>query len=308
MTAKNFVNSRAWRIALVAAAAVLSACDAANEAIDEINDIGNDAEVFYYVSLGTSLSVGVQPNGSGVLLPTDDGYPDQLHRSIRPAFEAIGNRELRHVSLGCPGEDLDSMVNGGSCIYLAGSQLDAAVDFLQDNGSNVLLVTIDMGANDFRNEGCVRDTVDLDCANSVSAQVATDLAAVLAALNNAADPATSIVGMNYYNPFLAAWLDDLAGQTLAVQSSEAVAVLNNFLDTTFATAGMPVADVAAAFESDDFATMVASPLPPPNDMLPVSVNNICELTYMCDATRGPDIHANDAGYGLIADTIAAVIP
>ena len=308
MTAKNFANSRVWRIALIAAAVAMSGCDAANEAIDEINDIGNDAEVFYYVSLGTSLSVGVQPNGSGVLLPTDDGYPDQLHRSIRPAFEAIGNRELRHVSLGCPGEDLDSMVNGGSCLYLAGSQLDAAVDFLQDNGSNVLLVTIDMGANDFRNEGCVGDTVDLDCVNTVSAQVATDLAAVLSALDNAADPATSIVGMNYYNPFLATWLDDLAGQTLAVQSSEAVAVFNNILGTTFGTAGMPVADVAAAFESDDFATMVATTLPPPNDMLPVSVNNICEFTYMCDTTRGPDIHANDAGYSLIADTIAAIIP
>ena len=73
MKAKNFANSKVWRTALIAAAVAISGCDAANEAIDEINDIGNDAEVFYYVSLGTSLSVGVQPNGSGVLLPTDDG-------------------------------------------------------------------------------------------------------------------------------------------------------------------------------------------------------------------------------------------
>ena len=69
-----------------------------------------------------------------------------------------------------------------------------------------------------------------------------------------------------------------------------------------------MADVALAFESDDFVTMVPSSQPPPNDTLPVNVNNICELTYMCDLTRGPDIHANDAGYTLIADTIEATLP
>ncbi len=50
---------------LTAAILLLAGCDAANEAIDAINDIGNDADVFYYVSLGTSLSVGVQPNSGG---------------------------------------------------------------------------------------------------------------------------------------------------------------------------------------------------------------------------------------------------
>ena len=72
---------------------------------------------------------------------------------------------------------------------------------------------------------------------------------------------------------------------------------------------MPLADVAAAFESDDFVTIVQSSQPPPNDLLPVNVANICELTYMCDpAPVGPDIHANDAGYSLIADTIEAMLP
>ena len=69
----------------------LAACDAVNEAIDEIDDIGNDAEVFYYLSLGDSLAVGVQPNGVGAALPTDDGYTDQLFDLIRPAFEPESN-------------------------------------------------------------------------------------------------------------------------------------------------------------------------------------------------------------------------
>jgi len=128
-------------------------------------------------------------------------------------------------------------------------------------------------------------------------------------LRNAAGPDTTIVGMNYYNPYLASWLEDLAGQTLAVESAEAVAVATDFLGTTYATEGMPLADVAFAFESDNFVTTVSSSLPSPNDVLPVNVANICELTYMCDpGPVGPDIHANSAGYSRIADAFAAVLP
>lgn len=295
---------------MVAGVMTLTACDAVNEAVDKVADIGSDADVFYLVSLGDSLSVGVQPNSSGILLPTDEGYPDQLFDMIRSEFEAgAPNRELRLIKLGCPGEAIDDMLNGGSCVYVAGSQLDAAVEFLDDNKDKVYLLTLDIGANDFRNADCISDAVDLDCVNAVSAQIATDLAALLSALDGAADPATTIIGMNYYNPYLASWLDDAAGQTLAMDSAQAGVVFNDILTTTYGTAGVAMADVYAAFESDDFTTMVSSSLPPPNDMLPVSVANICIFTYMCDPDPvGPDIHATVAGYSLIADTMAQQLP
>ena len=311
MREESYTPCNAWRIALIAATLAVGACDAINEAVDAIDDIGNDADVHYYLSLGTSLSVGVQPDSNGTLLPTKNGYADQLFDSIRPAFEATAAQptELRLVKLGCPGETLDDMTNGGSCLYVAGSQLDAAVDFLTDNAGKVHLVTIDMGANDFRNAGCIGATVDIDCANAASAQIATDLAAVLTTLRNAAGPDTTIVGMNYYNPYLSSWLVDVAGQALAVESAQVVAVVMDVLGMTYATAGVPVADVAAAFESDDFATIVPSTQPPPNDLLPVSVANICELTYMCDvAPVGPDVHARSVGYSRIADAFVAVLP
>ena len=310
MNVDQHLTRRAWRMVFVAAMLSLAACDAVNEAVDEIEDIGNDADVFYYVSLGTSLSVGVQPDSNGITLPTNDGYADQLFDRIRPAFEAAGTepRELRLIKLGCPGETLGDMIGGGNCLYLAGSQLEAAVDFISDSPAKIHLVTIDMGANDFRDAGCVADTIDADCVNDVSMQIATDLATVLTDLNDAAGPNTTIIGMNYYNPFLSSWLDDVAGQTLAMESALAVASVMDVLDTTYGTAGIAVADVAAAFKSDEFAILVPSALPPPNDMLPQSVSNICDFTYMCDAApRGPDIHANDAGYSLIADTIEAVL-
>jgi len=310
MKALGLLRRCTRQIGVAAAFLSVAGCDAASDAVDAINNIGNDADVYYYVSVGTSLSVGVQPNSSGTLLLTNDGYPDQLFDLVRSEFEAGGqNRELRLAKLGCPGETLDDMVNGGSCPYLAGSQLDAAIDFLGDNGAKVLLLTIDMGANDFRNAGCITDAVNLDCVNAVSSQIATDLATVLANLANAADPATTIIGMNYYNPYLSSWLEGSDGQTLATESAQAGVVMNDSLSTTYATAGIPMADVYAAFESDDFSTMVSSSLPPPNDTLPVSVANICTFTYMCDASPvGPDIHANVAGYSLIAETMVNVLP
>lgn len=310
MTTKSYTSYGVRRLALIAATLTVCACDAVNEAVDDLDDSGN-AEVHYYVSLGTSLAVGVQPDGSGNPIPTGDGYADELFDSIKPAFDngAAEARDLRHIKLGCPGETLDQMINGGSCPYAAGSQLDAAVDFLTDNVGNVHLVTIDIGGNDFRNADCIDTAVDSVCVNTVSAQIATDLNTVLTALNNGAGPGTTVIGMNYYNPYLSSWLQDAAGQTLAMESALAVAVVNDILGTTYTTAGALVADVATAFESDDFTTIVPSSQPPPNDLLPVSVNNICELTYNCDpAPVGPDVHANSAGYTLIADTFAAILP
>ncbi len=303
MREKSYTPYSAWRIALIAATLTVGACDAVNEAVDAIDDIGNDADVHYYLSLGTSLSVGVQPDAIGILLPTNDGYADQLFDRIRPAFEAAAAlpTELRLTKLGCPGETLNDMTNGGNCPYLAGSQLDAAVDFLTDNAGKVHLVTIDMGANDFRDEGCIGATVDTACVNAVSAKISTDLAVVLTTLRDAAGPDTTIVGMNYYNPYLASWLEGLAGETLAMQSALAIAVVMDDLGMTYATAGMPVADVYAAFESDDFTIVPSSPLP-------VAVANICDLTYMCDFAVGPDIHANFDGYSRIADAFVAVLP
>jgi len=307
MKAKSHTPFSAWRVAIIAATLPLGACDAVNELVNSTND----SNTHYYLSLGTSLSVGVQPTSGGTPLPTNDGYADQLFDLIRPGFEAAGagDRDLDLTKLGCPGETLDDMINGGNCLYIAGSQLDAAVDFLNDNSGNVHLVTVDMGANDFRDAGCIGDTVDIDCITTVSNQIATDLAVVLAALRNAAGPNVTIVGMNYYNPYLSSWLVDAAGQTLAMDSAQAAVILNDLLFTTYDTAGMPMADVYGAFESNNFTDMVASTLPAPNDQLPLNVSNLCDLTYNCDpAPVGPDIHANFAGYSLIADTLAAELP
>jgi len=72
----------------------------------------------YYVSLGDSLSQGVQPNAAGTSVPTPQGYPNQLYAALRRTHPG-----LRLVKFGCGGETTTTMINGGICSYPAGSQL-----------------------------------------------------------------------------------------------------------------------------------------------------------------------------------------
>ena len=102
----------------------------------------------YYLALGDSLAQGVQPNAAGVSVATPDGYADQVYAALHPSRPG-----LRLVKLGCPGETSTSMINGGICRYRGGSQLATAVAFLQAHRGRVLLVTLDIGANDPENCG-----------------------------------------------------------------------------------------------------------------------------------------------------------
>src|SRR5712664_1410476 len=76
----------------------------------------------YYLSLGDSLSQGVQPDPSGTSVRTRDGYADQLYPALHRQHPG-----LRLVKLGCPGETTATMIKGGICSYPGGSQLAAAV-------------------------------------------------------------------------------------------------------------------------------------------------------------------------------------
>jgi hypothetical protein len=106
------------------------------------------------------------------------------------------------------------MMAGGKCSYSKGSQLAEAVNFLHAHKDKVELVTIDMGVNDIIAAGCiVGTTVDFPCIFGALDQIAVNLPVILSALREAADPETQIVGMNYYNTFLAFWLIGINGQS-----------------------------------------------------------------------------------------------
>ena len=64
--------------------------------------------------------------------------------------------------------------------------------------------------------------------------------------------------------------------------------------------GARVADVFTAFHSEDFAGRVTLPR---IGKVPRNVAAICTWTWECaPSPRGPNIHANPAGYGVIART------
>jgi len=244
----------------------------------------SDSAATYYLSLGDSLAAGTQPGREF----TNEGYADQLFAALRTRMPT-----LRLVKLGCPGETTASMITPdlpyegrnahNACQYPHGSQLAEAVNFLHAHQRSTALVTIDIGPNDLFRGGGVP-------------AIQANLPKILAALREAAGPAVPIVGMNFYDPRLAqSWFVAYPGDlgALGVEIANAVG-FNNFIESLFAAAGDPVADVEAAFRTTD-TTLVGT--------TPRDVVLVCLWTWIC----GPEqnIHANATGYGVIAGAFLA---
>jgi lysophospholipase L1-like esterase len=255
---------------------------------------GADTPTHYYLSLGDSLAEGFQPDG--VL---DQGYAEQLHTLL-----AADDPKLKLTKLGCGGESTRSMRFGSqdptlvsSCgtqrfyqhRYPKGTQLAQAIHFLTKHRGKVDLITIDIGANDLSrldDQGnevvCLFEPQGCDAQHQ---QIATNLAAILAQLHAAA-PGVPVIGMTYYNFFAPIWYSD---PELGQLISDRIDKLNKVLDTGYADAASPVADVAGAFENGAF---------------PDSADNTCAWTWFC--TVG-DPHPNTDGYGVVADEYLAAI-
>jgi lysophospholipase L1-like esterase len=200
------------------------------------------------------------------------------------------------------------MMHGGICRYPGGSQLAAAVAFVRAHQGHLLLITIDIGAND--PEHCAGQP-GLAALASCIGQVpgaAANLTEILTRLRAAAGPGVRIVGMSYYLPELAEWRDGPLGQVIAWASERLAVDYNGMLDRAYAKAGVAVANVLGAFDTTDFG----SPLMVPGfGYLPRNVARICEWTWECaPGPRGPNQHANPAGYRVIADAVikAADLP
>ena len=278
----------------VAATAILTACSgsAAAPGNAPANTLATAPEPSYYLALGDSLSVGVQPDASGTSVRTSDGYPDQVYAELHR-----GRPSLRLVKLGCPGETTSTMINGGICRYQGGSQLAAAVAFLHAHRGPVLLVTIDIGANDPEQCGAQVGLTQLaKCAVTDVPAAVTHLNTIMTRLKAAAGPGVRMVGMTYYLPALAEWRSGLPGHLVAWTAEKLAAAYNTMLGRVYAQAGVQVANVFGAFETADFAR-------PAGTNVPRNVTRLCQWTWQCAAPpRGPNQHANQAGYQVIART------
>ncbi|TMG54473.1 MAG: SGNH/GDSL hydrolase family protein [Chloroflexi bacterium] len=105
---------------------------------------------------------------------------------------------------------------------------------------------------------------------------------------------TTIIGMNYYDPLVVTWFSDPTSLPVEVARAD---VFNDLLEGIYAAAGDPVADVETAFAALDTT---------PVNGIPLDVARICAWTWMCaPAPVGPNIHANAAGYAVMAAAFEA---
>jgi lysophospholipase L1-like esterase len=250
-----------------------------------------DAAPHYYLALGDSLSRGYMP-GAG---DTDQGYADDLYATLHAK-----DPSLQLVKLGCSGETTSTMISGGKCTdrYPVGtSQLAVAEQFLAANTGSVSYLTIDIGANDVA--GCASGgSIDPICVTQGIATITANLKTILDGLTAADGKLPKSAGMNYYDPFLQSWLTGAQGQVVAIASVGLLEAVNTVEATLYSLSNFKIADVATKFRSTEFLTMRATPGYGP---LPTNVSYICQYTSMCSLQN---IHANVAGYQLIADEFA----
>jgi lysophospholipase L1-like esterase len=283
--------SRSLRIAAIAAvAAVVSVT------IPACSSPASSGPASYYLALGDSLSQGVQPNAEGTSVETAQGYADLVYAALRR-----GHPTLKLIQLGCPGETTSTMQHGGICHYRGGSQLAAAVAFLRAHRGHMLLVTIDIGANDPESCGSQSSLgATVACIGAIPS-AATKLTAILTALRAAAGSGVRVVGMSYYLPALAEWRHGMLGRVTAYASERLAASYNTMLGNAYAKADIAVANVFDAFDTTDFGDQQNVP---GVGTVPRNVALICKWTWECAAPpRGPNQHANPAGYQIMAAAI-----
>jgi lysophospholipase L1-like esterase len=283
------------RIALAAAAvAVAVAVTACSGPAAPVGLHAADPPATYYLALGDSLSQGVQPDAAGTSVATGRGYADQLYAMLRPSQPT-----LQLVKLGCTGETTATMIHGGICHYPGGSQLAAAVAFLTAHRGHVRLITIDIGANDPEDCGSWTSLPTImHCVGTNFPDAVTNLDTILARVRAAAGPDVRIVGMSYYLPSLAEWRNGLPGQAVAWLSEQLAVGYNELLEKAYAKSDIRVANVFGAFQTSDFSGHVTVP---GVGTVPRNVALICQWTWECAGPpRGPNQHANQAGYGVIA--------
>lgn len=261
----------------------------------------------YYVALGDSLSVGIQPDRQlgGRETSTRDAYPVQLADAMR-----THGRDVRLADFGCSGATTTQLLYGGHCTYPgAGSQLGAALRFVEAHPATTSVITVDIGINDIIH--CLYGYhVAQPCVRQGLAAVGHNLPIILAHLRVAA-PRARIAAMTYYDPKLAFYLDGPAGEAFARRTVPVFDQLNRTVAAACRHVGVAVADVAARYDSarldtSDDGTGISTAAVVNGQRVPPAVARICQWTWMCAAApQGPNLHANRPGYGEMARAFAA---
>jgi lysophospholipase L1-like esterase len=242
-----------------------------------------------YLVLGDSLAASLQPNGD-----RRSGYAEQVFQLGQERVP-----DLRLVKLACPGERTDTIDRPRRLCPGAASQLDQAVKVLE--GGDVAFVTLHIGSNDLF--GCFRfrrGSFDQACVDELLPKIEARLTSIVETLQ-AAGPGVAIVGANYYDPLLALAMTTGFPMEAVRVNADVWTAFNDTLEATYASLGVPVADVEAEFSTGDFDTIVRLR----GDDVPINVARVCQWTYAC--SRRLDPHPNTIGYASITRSFESAI-
>jgi lysophospholipase L1-like esterase len=291
-------GSRGWA-AVIGVCTTVVACSLAFASVaGAAAGAPNSSPTRYYVALGDSLATagGATPG---------HGYVDDVFASAKRSIPGLSLKNLA-----CGGDSTTRMINGGLCHnYTTGNQLGDAKAFLSTHRGQVAFVTIDIGGDDIG--GCFSgSSINVPCFEAGVQRMKTNLRQILVQLRSAGG-AVPFLGMTYYDPYLAYWLEGAAsGHALARQSLRLVIQANGALRRIYRRYGLRIVDGQRAFHTSNFRRHVSFA----GQTLPLNVDLICQWTHMC--TFGADIsnalmhngrHANDTGYGVLASAFERVL-
>jgi len=242
-----------------------------------------------YLALGDSLAVGV-----GAVNPARLGYVAHVFRVAR-AKPAGSVNQLTNLAIS--GETSSSFIGSGG-------QLARAVSAINEPSSDVRLVTLDIGGNDFLGllqpgQPCAVDPTTSTCRAAVVAALATfqaNYTVILSQLTVALshDPGGErLLVMTYFNPFSG------AGNLLFERAFDAVLLgSDGRIDCTAVPAAddrVGLNDLIACIGTQFGATTV--------DIQPLFVGRGPHLTHINDG----DIHPNTAGHAAVAHAVVKVL-
>jgi lysophospholipase L1-like esterase len=233
------------------------------------------------LSLGDSVANGTEPSIA--------------HRSAKEGYAEVLERRL--------GRELTVLGQGGATTasMLSGGQLARAVAFLRAHAADHVVVTIAIGANDV--ERCSQGgTFPSDCVDANLQAVRSNLPVIVRRLQAATGPHVMLLGLTYYDSFLAHWREGAAGRAYVRAAVPVERAMNAAIAGAYRAAGVRVADVARDFRSEDFRDLLTLP---GYGRLPLAVARICAWTWACTV---PDDHPNARGYRRIAALIYRTLP
>ena len=278
-----------------------------------------------YISMGDSYSVGYQNPSLG----NTTGFTGYVAKKEHLQLENFGCGGATTTSLftqlGCPA-GASAATDGVA--YPGVDQVDAVLAYIAQsaNFGKVALVTVSIGGNDVTS--CAGQADPISCVSTAAASIQTNVTNLVTELDSAlsanGDTSAKIVGITYPDVLLGDYVAPVGGTNpvLAAQSAEAFDIVINptlqaaytsvpegaFVNVTTAKYGK----AKAGLNSNSYNYTTGAVTGPTTNLkgvgkVPVAVDEVCTITWYCDAANFGDIHANTKGYTFIGKLIVATL-